>query len=44
MIEFIDQSDQLIARIENYECVIDASLEEAFSKNTLQTKNISNIH
>jgi len=35
-IEFIDKTDQLIARIDNYECVIDASLEEAFSKNKLQ--------
>jgi len=35
-IEFIDNNEQLIARIDNYECVIDASLDEAFSKNKLQ--------
>ena len=35
-IEFIDQNEQLIARIDSYECVIDASLEEAFTKNKLQ--------
>jgi len=40
-IEFIDQNDQLIARIDNYECVIDASLEEAFAKNTLQVPSIN---
>ena len=40
-IEFIDQNEQLIARIDNYECVIDASLEEAFAKNTLQVPSIN---
>jgi len=40
-IEFIDQNEQLIARIDNYECVIDASLEEAFGKNKLQIPSIN---
>jgi len=40
-IEFIDKTDQLIARIDNYECVIDASLEEAFAKNKLQVPSIN---
>ncbi|MCH8261978.1 MAG: polyketide synthase dehydratase domain-containing protein, partial [Proteobacteria bacterium] len=40
-IEFIDQNEQLIARIDNYECVIDASLQEAFSKNKLQIPSIN---
>ena len=40
-IEFIDQNDQLIARIENYECVIDVSLEEAFSKNKLHKLSVN---
>lgn len=40
-IEFIDQNDQLIARIDNYECVIDASLEEAFAKNELHISSIN---
>jgi acyl transferase domain-containing protein len=39
-IEFIDKNDQLIARIDNYECVIDASLEEAFAKNKLHDLSI----
>jgi len=40
-IEFIDETDQLIARIDNYECVIDASLEEAFARNKLQVPSIN---
>ena len=40
-IEFIDQNEQLIARIDNYECVIDASLKEAFNKNKLQIPSIN---
>lgn len=40
-IEFIDQNDQLIARLDNYECVIDGSLEEAFTKNKLQVPSIN---
>ena len=39
-IEFIDKNDQLIARINNYECVIDASLEDAFAKNKLHKLSI----
>ena len=41
IIEFIDQNDQLIARIDNYECVIDVSLKEAFSKNKLQKLSVN---
>lgn len=40
-IEFIDQNDQLIARINNYECVIDASLEEAFTQNKLKIPSMN---
>ena len=40
-IEFIDQNDQLIARMDNYECVVDGSLEEAFAKNKLQVPSIN---
>jgi hypothetical protein len=43
-IEFIDETDHLIARIENYECIVDTSLEEAFAKNKLQIPSINNIH
>jgi acyl transferase domain-containing protein/acyl carrier protein/NAD(P)-dependent dehydrogenase (short-subunit alcohol dehydrogenase family) len=35
-IEFLDKQQNLIARIEGYECVIDASLNEAFKRNTLE--------
>jgi acyl transferase domain-containing protein/NAD(P)-dependent dehydrogenase (short-subunit alcohol dehydrogenase family) len=34
-IEFLDNKDQLVARIDGYECVVDASLNEAFRKNQL---------
>ena len=34
-IEFIDHAGKLIARIENYRCVLDASLTAAFAKNQL---------
>jgi hypothetical protein len=34
-IEFLDADGQLLARIENYECVIDASLNQAFRRNRL---------
>ncbi len=40
-IEFIDETDQLIARIDNYECVIDTSLEEAFTNNKLHVPSIN---
>jgi hypothetical protein len=40
MIEFIDQNDRLIARMDNYECVIDASLEEAFARNKLHKLSV----
>ncbi|HMB06183.1 MAG TPA: SDR family NAD(P)-dependent oxidoreductase, partial [Isosphaeraceae bacterium] len=34
-IEFLDADGQLVARIEDYECVIDASLNQAFRHNRL---------
>ncbi len=34
-IEFLDRDGALVARIEGYECVIDASLEAAFAQNEL---------
>ncbi len=34
-IEIFDQQGKLLARIEDYECVIDESLNEAFKRNTL---------
>jgi len=36
-IEFLDPVGKLIARIDGYECVMDASLNEAFKRNQLQT-------
>ncbi|MEE8320623.1 MAG: polyketide synthase dehydratase domain-containing protein, partial [Gammaproteobacteria bacterium] len=35
LIEFLDHNDNLIARIEGYECVSDASLNQAFTRNQL---------
>ena len=36
-IEFVDPAGgQLVARIEDYECVIDASLNQSFQRNKLQ--------
>ena len=36
-IDFVDPTNgQLVARLEDYECVIDASLNESFARNTLQ--------
>jgi acyl transferase domain-containing protein/NAD(P)-dependent dehydrogenase (short-subunit alcohol dehydrogenase family) len=35
-IDFLDEGGALIARVENYECTIDASLNEAFRKNALE--------
>jgi len=37
-IEILDHNGALVARIENYECVIDPSLNEAFRRNTLTVK------
>ena len=34
-IEFLDDSSELIARLESYECVVDASLDQAFRRNQL---------
>jgi hypothetical protein len=34
-LEFLDPSGMLVARMENYECVIDPSLNEAFQRNQL---------
>ena len=33
--EFVDREGGLIARLENYDCVVDASLSEAFTRNRL---------
>ncbi len=35
-IEFVDASGKLIAKIEDYECVIDPSLSDSFTRNTLR--------
>ena len=35
-IEVFDKQQNLLARIEGYECVIDASLNDAFKRNTLE--------
>ena len=37
-IEFVDDSGRLVARIEDYECVIDQSLSKAFGNNKLKNK------
>ena len=37
-IEFVDMKGKLVARIEGYECVIDASLNKAFRRNQLETE------
>jgi len=37
-IEFVDMKGKLVARIDGYECVIDASLNEAFKRNHLETE------
>ena len=37
-IEFLDHKGALVARIEDYECVIDQSLAKAFSRNKLTSK------
>jgi hypothetical protein len=34
-VEFLDDRGQLIARIDGYECVVDASLNQAFRRNRL---------
>ena len=34
-IEFLDDEGELVARLENYECVLDTSLSEAFTRNRL---------
>ncbi len=34
--EILDEQNKLLARIDGYECVIDASLNEAFKRNTLE--------
>ena len=40
-IEFVDMHGKLIARIEGYECVIDASLNDAFRRNRLETEPLA---
>jgi malonyl CoA-acyl carrier protein transacylase/NAD(P)-dependent dehydrogenase (short-subunit alcohol dehydrogenase family) len=37
-IEIIDQARRLIARLDNFECVIDASLNQAFQRNRLSSQ------
>ena len=37
-IEFLDEGGTLIARMEGYECVADASLDKAFMRNSLATE------
>lgn len=37
-IEFVDHKGKLVARIDGYECVIDASLNGAFKRNRLETE------
>ena len=37
-IEFIDMKGKLVARIDDYECVLDTSLNEAFKRNRLETE------
>jgi len=37
-IEFLDHEGELVARIEDYECVVDASLSKAFDRNQLTSK------
>jgi hypothetical protein len=34
-IEFLDERGELVARLESYECVVDASLTQAFRRNQL---------
>jgi acyl transferase domain-containing protein/NAD(P)-dependent dehydrogenase (short-subunit alcohol dehydrogenase family)/acyl carrier protein len=36
-IEFVDAEGKLVARIDSYECVVDASLNQAFRRNRLRT-------
>ena len=36
IIDFVDEKEKLIARIDGYECVIDASLNDAFKRNQLE--------
>ena len=43
-IEFLDQDNKVIARIYDYECVCDSSLQEAFARNELPSKSTNNIH
>ena len=37
-IDFLDSTNTLIARIDGYECVMDAALQESFSTNQLESK------
>ena len=40
-IEFFDEHGELVARIESYECVIDASLNQAFRRNRLSQHELA---
>src|SRR5204862_3975411 len=35
-VEFVDDAGQLVARIDDYECVLDAALNDAFRRNRLE--------
>ena len=39
-IEFVDPAGTLIARIEEYECVLDAALNAAFRRNQLEPAGV----
>lgn len=43
-IEFRDAKDALIARLENYEGIVDAGLQQNFQKNDIQKSNVSELH
>ncbi len=38
-VEFLDHKGTLLARIEGYECVADASLNNAFARNRLELQD-----
>ena len=40
-IEFLDAEGDPVARIESYECVIDASLNQAFRRNRLTHREVA---
>ena len=42
--EFRDASDGLIARLENYEGIVDAGLQQTFQKNDIHKSNVTELH